>query len=232
MKYSLGEKSLIFKYISINLKNVYLSTIQVSNEYTLDLAKHIYNYLKIYYPKNTIKVENASVENVEDIAEYFLHGHDRNDLSDSDIGATIKPTILDADLIQNADSLSDTNYMIYDNNSKTIPESISNINKYNIIDWPINDSVIQFLQPGVVISDNSDIDEIAYAQYSLCKAGYVIPKLKNSQIEDIGKINEEFKLYCYKIQQLRIKNEKNVVATGYYDMYVESYTRGLSEVRN
>lgn len=229
MRYSLGDKSLLFKYISINLKNVYLSTIHVSDEYTLDLAKHIYNYLHIYYPKLTIKDnKNNIIFGVEDISQYFLFGHNKDSLSNTDIGARIKPKIAE---IKSNESNDKTN-IIYDDNSETIPESISDINKYNIIDWPINDSVIQFLQPGVVISEYSTVDEIASAQYSLLNAGYKIPKIENTQIDNIGAIDEKFNMYCYAIQKSEMEKDANVVATGYYDIYVESYTRGLSEVRS
>lgn len=224
MKYSLGHKSILFKYISINLKNTYLSTIKVSNEYTLDLAKNIYNYLKTYYPLQVI--ENAQKElvtDVEDIAEYFLFGHDKEDFSSNDIGAIIKEKINDSDDANSSD--------IYDMNSRTYPENINDINIYNIDDWPINDSIIQYLQPGVVISESSTVDEIAVAQYQLTYAGYKIPKI-TKDIDAIGEIDNNFKLYCYAIQKSEFEKNYDIVKTGYYDIFVESYARGLSEVRS
>ena len=48
--YDIGSKSLIFKRISMFLQETYMSTLEVSDEYTLDLAKCIYEYLRDFYP--------------------------------------------------------------------------------------------------------------------------------------------------------------------------------------
>lgn len=217
MTYNIGDKSIIFKYISINLKNAYLSTIEVSNEFTLDLAKHIYNYLKFNYPK----LELGDNINTEDLAEYFLRGHTTEDFVDENAGAWVyvKPDSYDED--------ENTSLIIYDTSQETIPESINDINKYNISSWKINDSIIQFLQPGVIIDTYSNMDEIAQAQTLLIPTGYVPSELGNI---DLSK-DKAFYDTCYLIQKSKQVENNLIVASGYFDIYVESFARGLSEVR-
>lgn len=49
MIYNLGDHSLLFKTISIQLQNDFDATLTVSDEYTLELAKCIYRYLNEMY---------------------------------------------------------------------------------------------------------------------------------------------------------------------------------------
>lgn len=49
MIYNLGDHSLLFKTISIQLQNDFDATLTVSDEYTLELAKCIYRYLNEVY---------------------------------------------------------------------------------------------------------------------------------------------------------------------------------------
>ena len=114
---------------------------------------------------------------------------------------------------------------IFDTNSSLITFSIDDINEFSLIDWPIDDQIIQYLHPGVVVTETfSDIDEIAIIQ-SL---------LENSELgytpDTPGVIDRRFTSIVYIIQYKLIKN-KPVLATGYFDTYVESYIRNLCEVR-
>ena len=298
MKFSIGDKSLIFKYISKNLKNIYDSTLVVSNEYTLELAKCIYNYLRDNFPQQDIIIGDKLALS-ENICDYYLCGNplvdnlvqfeadedyiynngtisfigDRypndgsaiyvyynNNKSEKFILKTFssdKPFIIIAD---NPDTITDVYVVdfinlgyissvpndnlslnelgariyiktdaendIYDTNYDIMTFSIDDINKYNLKDWPIDDQIIQYLHPGVVVcSQFSSIDEIAIIQNLMSSIDMLdyYPAI-------LGEIDENFKTICYEVQHKLMKN-KNILATGYFDTYAESFIRNLSEVR-
>ncbi len=326
MKFSIGDKSSIFKYISKNLKNLYDANLKVSNEYTIDLAKCIYNFLKDNFPQQDIilsKLDSKSEDEKtisdikfsisESIADYYLSGNSLVDYltrlePDKDYyyssgKLTINNTQLNSDSVlyiyyshnnieyfviddfsldnpvtniyDNPDCINDvfvvdfskynkTTYTefnienitcipttpkynsnsaemgarlyielpsstkskpIYDTNSSIITFSLDDINEFSLIDWPIDDQILQYLYPGVVVCNNfSDIDEIAVAQNLFIDADL------QYHPEHFGVIDDNFTNMVYIIQYKLIRN-KPVLATGYFDTYVESYVRNLCEVR-
>lgn len=64
--YDIGDRSLLFKKLSMFLKENYKPTLEVSDEYTLDLAKSIYGYLQEYYPKR--------VSLYQSVGDIYLNG--------------------------------------------------------------------------------------------------------------------------------------------------------------
>lgn len=206
MTYTLNNKSLLFKYISYNLNNLYDSNLTVSDVYSLDLAKCIYSFLSDYFPPQPLNdpKDSGDTETVN-ISKYYLQK------------AKILNKVEQADLsiIQNQQ------LPVYDYDHPVTPEDISDINKYNIYTWNIDDSILQYLQPGVVISELNTVDEIAQAQISLDSLGY--------SADCIGTLDSNFYNFCYDIQTKLKRSNPNVIQTGYYDIYVESYARLMAE---
>lgn len=64
MIYNLGDHSLLFKRLSIQLQNNFDSTLTVSDEYNLDLAKCIYRYLYETY-HNILKIGSSDIDTTE-----------------------------------------------------------------------------------------------------------------------------------------------------------------------
>ena len=110
---------------------------------------------------------------------------------------------------------------VYDYDNPVTPEDVSEINKYNIASWNIDDYIIQYLQPGVIVHQGSTIDEIAQAQISL--------EIFNYKANILGEIDENFISLCYDIQMRVKQSNDDVIPTGYYDIYVESFIRSMSE---
>ena len=195
MTYTLNSKSLLFKYISYNLNNLYDSNLTVSDVYSLDLAKCIYSFLSDYFPPQPLNdpKDSGDTETVN-ISKYYLQK------------AKILNKVEQADLsiIQNQQ------LPVYDYDHPVTPEDISDINKYNIYTWNIDDSILQYLQPGVVISELNTVDEIAQAQISLDSLGY--------SADCIGTLDSNFYNFCYDIQTKLKRSNPNVIQTGYYDI--------------
>ena len=237
IEYDIGDKSLLFKYISLNLKEVYKSDIEVSEEYTIDLAFNIYNFLKLYYPQLHITDGVNSID-ATDLAEYYIMGHKPSVNDPTNINGVKLYPIYETYSKLNEKTNTVEDFIIYDTtitnklDSRLVePTSIMDLNELNIMSWPLRDNIIQFLQPGVIISSESTLDEIAQAQQQLSLAGYNIPKINNTDILQYGEIDEDFKLYCYNIQNKVKMQDMYAISSGYFDIYVESFTRSIDEVR-
>lgn len=298
--YNLGDKSLIFKYISKNLKNLYDSTIKISDEYSLDLAKSIYSFLRDKFPSQDVLLADGTVL-TDTISDYYLSGNPHlnkmtpktlnvdysyysgilsfapnsqpnngsliyvyytyngseyfstyiYNSNEPDINVFDSPSelntvgvvdfkelgyipdsrgntsysLLGARVYKSIDVTDYTKQKIYDTDKDIIPTSILDINKYNIKSWPINDQVLQYLQPGIVICEEfSSLDEIAMAQAEMRDA-------REFQYEPIslGSIDNAFIKNCY-LSQKYYSNNRQVLITAYFDTYVESTIRHYSEV--
>lgn len=206
MIYALNSKSLLFKYISYNLNNFYDSSLEISDTYSLDLARCIYSFLSDSFPQQYKYNSDGSVlEEMEDISQYYLN----------------KSKIYNKIIYSENETLQNNQLPVYDYDNPVTPEDISDINKYNIYTWDIDDYIIQYLQPGVVINDVNTVDEIAQAQISL--------EVLNYKPENIGTLDDNFSSLCYDIQVKLKQNNPSIISTGYYDIYVESYARLIGE---
>lgn len=197
MTYNLNDRSLMFKYIAINLKNSYLSTFSVTEVYNLNFAKCIYNFLRTAFPK--------TLDEAEDVAQVFLN----------------QAKIYQKETV--TESETDAEVTVYNKNVLITPESLDDINEYSISSWPITDSIIQYLHPETVINEDVTIDKIAEVQILCGNAGY--------EPLQLGRIDDDFTKLCYETQKLIKDTNSNVIASGYFDIYVEYYMRSLGEVR-
>lgn len=205
MTYNLNDKSLMFKYIAINLKNSYMSTFSVIDTYNLSFAKCIYNFLRTAFPK--------TLDEAEDISKVYLNM------------AKIyqKETTVTEDETENKNALDDK-VIVYNKDILVTPQSLADINEYSISSWPINDAIIQYLHPDTVINESTTIDKIAEVQLLCGNINYTPVRL--------GTIDDEFTKLCCETQKLIKDTNSNVIATGYFDIYVEYYMRSLGEVRS
>lgn len=222
--FNIGDKNIIFKYVSIYLKETYKSDFKVTDEYSIELGKCIYMFLRDLYPQLSILATNSdsSVEEeilADDISNIYLNSA-KIYQNIEELNSTEKLTLQDKLNLNSHPSTA-----IYNTNVTAIPESIDLINKYNIDSWPIDDTILQFLYPETIISELSDIDEIAEIQILCSKAvGY--------EPENLGRIDNNFKLLCYNVQKNNLLPANiNTKCTGYFDIYVESFMRSLNEVR-
>lgn len=354
--YDIGSRSLIFKRISMFLQETYMSTLEVSDEYTLDLAKCIYEYLRDFYPSfrrywllvlsipedflstiakphqdvyykkeyitstNNIKVwtgkyipateydswldntyyikgpectisdiyamglQNGILgdgtitynEIFPGIYTYELLGYTKNlevpadirKLTDEQKIYTLDRTVPFVKIFENPEltklyqkyqtetdlrqsgqkTLSDREYsrlkeridFIEDSRecfasvpdgSTTLSDTVnfvsdglSWVNQYNIQSWPINESILQFLNPETVISETSDMDTIAQMQILASMVGY-------EPGSNIGLFDESFTETCQKIQEELAETDSRVLVTGYCDIFVERYLRSKNDVK-
>lgn len=90
MIYNLGDHSLLFKTISIQLQNDFDATLTVSDEYTLELAKCIYRYLNEMYGSILIisnnETDSFATYNILDLVNMkrFLSGQSISGIKDKD----------------------------------------------------------------------------------------------------------------------------------------------------
>lgn len=210
MIYNISDTSVNFTYISLYLKNFYQSSLAISNTYSLELAKCIYQYLNDIFPSKSITNHANTIINTDSIAEYYLFGKSIN------TGCKIFP------VANNEDTNNLPQFTIYDRTEQIKPSSVNDINGYNISSWPIDETVMQYLFPDTVISENSDIDQIAQAQLLAKPMEYAPAKL--------GAFDNEFYLILYGIQRFLQNTDPKVIATGYYDIFAEAYLRKLNEV--
>jgi hypothetical protein len=352
--YDIGSKSLIFKRISMFLQETYMSTLEVSDEYTLDLAKCIYEYLRDFYPnrykywysvlsipddflttiakanqktyykkeytntvpvvwtgnyipatKNDVWQDNVyyisgpefSIADIYAIGmqlgiagdgtpvynEYFtgiytyeLLGYTKDLASPADILTltdeqktyTLNSVVPLTNILTNPElqklytqynaetvarqsgqkTMSDRNYSriidkikfiedsrayfanvpngssAYEDTQKFIEDCLSWVNKYNIYSWPINETILQFLNPDTVITETSDIDDIAQMQL-LAEAVDYVPG------NNIGFFDNDLEQLCRDIQQELFDLDKRVIVNGYCDIFVERYLRSKNEVK-
>ena len=97
------------------------------------------------------------------------------------------------------------------------------INKYNISSWPINESILQYLTPELVITKDSFEDDIAQMQLLAQAEGYndYTPGIFDNKLENL----------CVKSQEFLMERDQRVVPTGYCDIYVEYKLRAANEER-
>lgn len=354
--YDIGSKSLIFKRISMFLQETYMSTLEVSDEYTLDLAKCIYEYLRDFYPNtyqywlpvmsqpsdftkvlqdkyqdkyykrisyidnngNTVWTNEYILASEQDIwadNTYFVKGMECTISDIYTIGMPIGllgddtlvyndyfPGIYTYELLgytkdlpapsaiktltdeqkiysitnttpflkvldnpelsklnqkyqtetslrqQGQKTLSDREYNLLKNKMDFIIESrtyfasaprtdtdaenvlkfvtdgLSWVNQYNIYSWPINETLLQFLTPDLVITEASEMDDIAQMQL-LAKAVNYIPG------ENLGLFDSEFEQLCRAIQEELKQTNSRIIVTGYCDIFVERYLRSKNDIR-
>ncbi len=116
MIYNLGDHSLLFKTISIQLQNDFDATLTVSDEYTLELAKCVYRYLNEMYGSILIisnsDADSFAVYNFSDLVRMkrFLSGQsvagikdNDYDLNDDNIIDTADTTLLNKYLLGKID---------------------------------------------------------------------------------------------------------------------------------
>lgn len=213
--YNLSDKSILFSKLSVQLKNDFDSSLTVSNEYTLDLAKCIYNYLNnMFNPVNFID-ENSNrliANNAKSVADEF-----------------IKYANLYEDITVNGDETPIENH-IYDRLSgytttvTYLNNSIDDINKFNIAYWPIYDSIIQYVNSDTVINPNSSLEDIA-----------LIQKLLSNTTDynyEPGVWDLTLSEHFYSIQNELKSKEPHIICSGLCDIYVEKYLRSKNEIRS
>ena len=227
MIYSLGDKSLLFKKISIQLQNDFDATLRISDKYDLTLAKCIYRYLHEMYI-NLYSDSDNICEDAEDIAKAYL---------------SYARLYKDITLVQPGVELPPLNKRIYNRNIIVDSEvsSINEITKYNIAKWPIADNIIQYIIADSVITPQSSLEDIAAMQKLLSN----IPAINYDYRPGLWDL--EFSEICYQIQKrMRDGNVKdfttssavgdidnlNIICTGFCDVYVERYLRSKNEVRS
>lgn len=111
-----------------------------------------------------------------------------------------------------------------DDTLKFVLDGLSWVNQYNIYSWPINETVLQFLSPEIVITEDSNMDTIAQMQILAENAGYTVG-------QNLGLFDEDFKNFCIKTQEELLNTDSRVVVTGYCDIFVERYIRSKNSVR-
>ena len=214
MIYNLGDKSILFKKLSIRLQNDFDSNLLVSDKYTLELSKCIYNYL-LYTYDNASYLSDLIVSDAQKISDVYL--------------SKVK---LYKDITINPDETAINNH-IYDRNTsvpgyeyQTNIDSIDKITKYNIAFWPIDDNLLQYITVNTVITPNSSFEDIASMQKLLSNI--------QSTIYDYtpGIWDYKFSEYCYNIQSNMKSTNKDIILTGLCDLYVEKYLRSHNEIRN
>lgn len=355
--YDIGDKSLVFKRISMFLQETYMSSLKISDEYTLELAKCIYEYLRDFYPNkykyyfvvatmpsdflsvmdsyehsgvqqtkyylkatdpdtkewngqyvlapmNSLWVDNTfyvkgpeySVsdiyaigmqsglwgdgtpiynENFPGIYTYKLLGYTKDIISAQDIVNltdeqkiyTITETTPFLRILENPElqklqqeyteetslrqsgkgRLSDREYNrimdqidaintqrayfadVPSENStdaevlQFVTDGLSQVNKYNIASWPINESILQFLVPDLVVTENSSEDDIAQMQ--------ILAEAVDYRIYNIGLFDDDFKNLCEAIQIKLSEVDKRIIINKYCDIFVERYLRSKNNVR-
>lgn len=211
MTFDIGDSSLIFKGVSLFLKENYMPNLEISEVFSLSLAKTIYKYLEEYFPKISDRFENIP-ENlrtgIESISEVFFNKCEvfEEDRSTAE-SFTLKPY-----------------NRLYDRNKRIKPVDIDSINEYNIASWEINEQIMQFLDEDTVITENSSMEEIAQMQ-KMARALDYIDK------GTVGIIDADFVSICLSIQLQQREIDKRIVPHGYCDIYVEKYLRSINEVR-
>ena len=114
--------------------------------------------------------------------------------------------------------------LLLDNVLNFVSDGLSWVNQYNIYSWPINETILQFLNPETVITETSNMDDIAQMQLLAESAGYIIG-------QNLGLFDEEFKNFCIKTQENLLNTDSRVIVTGYCDIFVERYIRSKNPVR-
>jgi hypothetical protein len=355
--YNIGDKSLIFKRVSMFLQETYMSSLEVSDEYTLDLAKCIYEYLRDFYPNrykyyfcvstipsdflsvmdfssnfgiqqtkyyvrsadrytnkwlgsyepapmnstwadNTFYVEGPEYsiadiytigmqtgllgdgtavynKNFPGIYTYKLLGYTKDIIAASDVTKltdeqkiySLNETTKFLQILENPELeelykkyaeetskrqsnkgvLSDREYNRIKEQIRFIEEQrdyfakvpsyksadsdilqfvtdgLSQVNKYNIASWPINEAILQFLTPDIVITEQSNEDDIAQMQ--------VLARALDYNSKHIGLFDENFKDLCKHIQIELSDTDKRVIVNSYCDIFVERYLRAKNDVR-
>lgn len=238
MTYNLNDKSLLFKKISIQLQNDFDSTLKVSDTYTLELAKCIYNYLSYKYSdviKNKIN-ELISAQSEYLSSELSEKIEYKGRLIDI-IVETVADTYLSGvklykDITLNPESVPLDEHL-YDRNTSAVGyeyqtdiKSINEITKYNIAFWPISDNVLQYVIDNSVITPLSSLEDIATMQKLL----YNISSFNYNY--DPGMWDTDFSRACYLIQLIAKESDDAVILTGLCDLCVEKYLRSHNEIRS
>lgn len=104
-----------------------------------------------------------------------------------------------------------------------VSDGFNSINKYNIASWPINETILQYLIPELVITPESFEDDIAQIQLLAQAEGYT----KYTP----GIFDDKLKIRCLKHQESLMERDLRVVPTGYCDIYVEHQFRAINEER-
>lgn len=355
--YDIGARSLIFKRISMFLQETYMPTLEISDEYTLTLAKCIYEYLRDFYP-NTYKyyyvvstipndflstmdsVEHAGIQqtkyylkdfdpntkewtgryvlapmnsvwvdntfyiegpeyslsdiytigfqsgiwgdgtpiyndNFPGIYTYKLLGYTKDLVATQDILTltdeqklyTLNETVPFLQILENPELqelqqkydtettlrqsnkgiLSDREYnrlkdkmlsiekqracfakvpsasSSVDEILQFVTDGLMQVSKYNIASWPINEAILQFLVPDLVVTEGSSEDDIAQMQ--------LLAEAVDYHIVNIGLFDIEFKNLCERIQLKLSETDKRIIINKYCDIFVERYLRSQNSVR-
>lgn len=107
---------------------------------------------------------------------------------------------------------------------KFVSDGLSWVNQYNIYSWPINETILQFLDPETVITENSNMDSIAQMQI-------LAEKLYYNPGQNLGLFDDAFSSLCTAIQEELTATDSRVIVTGYCDIFVERYLRSKNDVR-
>ena len=107
---------------------------------------------------------------------------------------------------------------------KFVTDGLNQVNKYNIKSWPINETILQYVCPETVITESSNMDDIAQMQLLAETVNY-IPG------DNIGLFDSEFEILCRTIQSDLQTVDNRVIVTGYCDIFVERYLRSRNNVR-
>lgn len=345
MTYDIGSKSLIFKKVSMFLQDTYLNTLEVSDEYTLDLAKCIYEYLRDFYSntnqyyyllqdmpddfttnfnkyfiktpaglytsltspqsfsENTyytlgldISIADTYVlglqtgvykdksrnynSNFPGILTYKLSGYTKDfsiseqnknllniasaaeriydtqylihilDILDDPETHNIEGTLAKEEALRTSGSAGElTDSEIRDledrlaylhsvraklpagptsnSDSEAISQfidcALKQVNKFNIASWPINETILQFLIPDVVITENSSEEDIAQMQ--------LLAEALDYRDYTSGFLDETLSNLFREIQQLLMDQNNKVLIHGYCDTFTERYLRTKNEIR-
>ncbi len=213
--YNLSDKSILFSKISMQLKNDFNSSLTVSNEYTLDLAKCIYNYLNDMFNPNNFIDENDSrliVNDATSVAgEFIKYANLYTDITVNKLDTPIENHIYDR-LSGYTETISNLN------------NSVNDINKFNIASWPIYDSIIQYVNLDTVINPGSSLEDIALIQKMLSN---VTDYKYEPGIWDL-----DLSKHIYAIQMELKSKDPHIVCSGMCDIYVEKYLRSKNEIRS
>lgn len=217
MIYNLGDQSILFKNISIQLQNDFDSSLIVSDIYSLDLAKCIYRYLDTVY--NSL-VFNSNQERLIDIRSNKV----------CDIYLSFVKLYKDITLNPQDTPLIDH---IYDRNTSRVNyeyqtgiETINEITKYNVALWPISDEILQYVVKDSVITPLSSLEDIATMQK-------LLSNIKSfSYSYNAGLWDLTFSTACYTIQHIMHESDENIILSGLCDLHVEKYLRAHNDIRS